>query len=62
MNVYGVGICYNYDPSLALKAKSPYTSPCVGESLVDTVYKSVSLEYGVCQAGMGLDAKVYCQL
>ena len=55
--MYGIGVCYQYSADLVADSNEGVHSPCANEELVD-VENSVSGEFGVCEAGMGLDAQV----
>ena len=55
--MYGLGVCYFYDSDLTLQDTDNAKMPCAGESLVDNS-NSITGEYGLCAAGMGLDAAV----
>jgi len=54
--VFGLGMCFQYNPELTLQQLQPYKSPCVGSPLTDK--NNAYSAYGVCAAGMGLDVQV----
>lgn len=59
VNVFGIGICYNYKADLSLEdiEEDQAKAPCAGLPLVDGD-NSVAGEYGVCAAGAGLATQV----
>ncbi|XP_067929469.1 integrin alpha-PS1-like [Watersipora subatra] len=56
VNVYGLGVCYYYNSDLTLTSEDNSQLPCSGENLVGGQLNSVTGEFGLCAAGMGLAA------